>query len=130
MQFTNTFPSKQKVEIEVEVEIHPQEVECSPESKESAADTEEIQLLQAQSEDDNKKASESQEIIDSTIIDIGHKETETAKTIEGILFILQCSRCLVAFGCFLPYSGKLSREKTFMNFAIFQPSAKVFSTEF
>ena len=30
----------------------------------------------------------------------------------------------------LPYSGKLSREKTFTNFAIFQPSAKVFSTKF
>ena len=30
----------------------------------------------------------------------------------------------------LPYSGKLSREKTFMNFAILQPSVKVFSTKF
>ena len=30
----------------------------------------------------------------------------------------------------LPYSGKLSREKIFTNFAIFQPSAKVFSTKF
>ena len=30
----------------------------------------------------------------------------------------------------LPYSGKFSREKTFTNFAIFQPSAKVFSTKF
>ena len=30
----------------------------------------------------------------------------------------------------LPYSGKLSREKTFANFAIFPPSAKVFSTKF
>ena len=30
----------------------------------------------------------------------------------------------------IPYSGKLSREKTFTNFAIFQPSAKVFSTKF
>ena len=29
----------------------------------------------------------------------------------------------------IPYSGKLSREKTFTNFAIFQPSAKVFSTK-
>ena len=29
-------------------------------------------------------------------------------------------------GCIL-YSGKLSREKTFTNFAIFQPSTKVFS---
>ena len=27
-------------------------------------------------------------------------------------------------------SGKLSREKTFTNFAIFQPSAKVFSMKF
>ena len=121
MQFTNTFPSKQKVEVEVEVEIHPQEIECSPESQKSAADTEEIQksaadteeiqLLQAQSEDDNKKASESQEIIDSTIIDIVHKETETAKTTEGILFILQCSRCLVAFGCFLFPMHKKGDEK-------------------
>ena len=32
--------------------------------------------------------------------------------------------------CLIPYSGKLSREKTFTNFAIFQPSAKVFSTKF
>ena len=30
----------------------------------------------------------------------------------------------------VPYSGKLSREKTFTNFAIFPPSAKVFSTKF
>ena len=30
----------------------------------------------------------------------------------------------------IPYSGKLSREKTFTNFAIFQPSSKVFSTKF
>ena len=30
----------------------------------------------------------------------------------------------------IPYSGKLSREKTFTNFAIFPPSAKVFSTKF
>ena len=30
----------------------------------------------------------------------------------------------------LPYSGKLSREKTFTNFAISPPSAKVFSTKF
>ena len=88
MQFTNTFPSKQKVEVEVEVEIHPQEVECSPESKESAADTEVIQLLQAQPEDDSKKASESQENQDSTIIDIGHKETETAETKEGIILTI------------------------------------------
>ena len=32
--------------------------------------------------------------------------------------------------CFVPYSGKLSREKTYTNFAIFQPSAKVFSKKF
>ena len=30
----------------------------------------------------------------------------------------------------IPYSGKLSREKTFTNFAIFQPSTKVFSMKF
>ena len=30
----------------------------------------------------------------------------------------------------VPYSGKLSREKTFTNFAIFPPSAKVFSIKF
>ena len=30
----------------------------------------------------------------------------------------------------LPYSGKLSGEKTFTNFTIFQPSVKVFSTKF
>ena len=30
----------------------------------------------------------------------------------------------------IPYSGKLSREKIFTNFAIFPPSAKVFSTKF
>ena len=30
----------------------------------------------------------------------------------------------------IPYSGKFSREKTFTNFAIFQPSAKVFSMKF
>ena len=30
----------------------------------------------------------------------------------------------------IPCSGKLSREKTFTNFAIFQPSAKVFSIKF
>ena len=30
----------------------------------------------------------------------------------------------------IPYSGKLLREKTFTNFAIFQPSVKVFSTKF
>ena len=30
----------------------------------------------------------------------------------------------------IPYSGKLSREKTFTNFAIFQPSSKVFSMKF
>ena len=29
----------------------------------------------------------------------------------------------------VPYSGKLLREKTFTNFATFQPSAKVFSLE-
>ena len=29
-----------------------------------------------------------------------------------------------------PYSGKLSREKTCTNFAIFPPSAKVFSIKF
>ena len=28
------------------------------------------------------------------------------------------------------YSGKLSREKTFTNFAVLEPSAKVFSTKF
>ena len=30
----------------------------------------------------------------------------------------------------VPYSGKLSREKTFMNFEVREPSAKVFSTKF
>ena len=74
--------------MEVEVEIDPQADDvCSPESKKSAADVEATQLLQAQPEDDSKKASESQEIQDSTIIDIGHKETETAKTKEGIICI-------------------------------------------
>ena len=78
-------PSKQKVEVEVEVEIHPQADDvCSPESKKSAADTEATQLLQTQPEDDSNKAGESQEIRDSTIIDNGHKETETTKTKEGI----------------------------------------------
>ena len=75
------FPSKQRVEIEVEVE-------CSPESKKSAADTEVTQLLQAKPEDEGKKASESQEIQESTLIDIGKKETETAITKEGIIIIL------------------------------------------
>ena len=82
---SNMFPSKQKIEVEVEVEIHPQADDvCSPESKKSAADTEATQLLQAQPEDDSKKASESQEIQDRTIIDIGHKETETK---EGIIIL-------------------------------------------
>ena len=86
---SNMFPSKQKIEVEVEVvnEIHPQEVECSPESKKSSADTEATQMLQAQPQDDSKKASGSQEIQDSTIIDIGHKQTETAKTKEGIIIL-------------------------------------------
>ena len=30
----------------------------------------------------------------------------------------------------IPYSGKLSREKTFANFEVREPSAKVFSTKF
>ena len=30
----------------------------------------------------------------------------------------------------LPYSGKLSREKTLTNFAALEPPAKVFSTKF
>ena len=30
----------------------------------------------------------------------------------------------------LPYSGKLSREKTFTNFAVLEPSTEVFSTKF
>ena len=34
---------------------------------------------------------------------------------------------LMMYACMVPYSGKLSREKTFTNFAIFLPSAKVFS---
>ena len=29
----------------------------------------------------------------------------------------------------IPYSGKLLREKTFMNFAVLEPPAKVFSTK-
>ena len=37
---------------------------------------------------------------------------------------------VVALIYVIPYSGKLSREKTFTNFAIFQPSTKVFSTKF
>ena len=104
MQFTSTFPSKQKVEIEVE--IHPQEVECSPETKESAADTEAIQMLQAQPEDDSKKASESQEITDSITI-IGHKEAEIAKTKEGIINLIRnaLDTCLVALGCLIPISN-------------------------
>ena len=31
---------------------------------------------------------------------------------------------------YIPYSGKFSREKSFTNFAVFQPSAKVLSTKF
>ena len=30
----------------------------------------------------------------------------------------------------IPYSGKVSREKTFTNFAVLEPPAKVFSSEF
>ena len=30
----------------------------------------------------------------------------------------------------IPYSGKLSREKAFVNFEVWEPSAKVFSTKF
>ena len=30
----------------------------------------------------------------------------------------------------IPYSRKLLREETFMNFAVFEPPAKVFSTKF
>ena len=78
------FPSEQKVEVEVEVERHPQEVECSPESKKSTADTEATQLLQVQPEDDSKKASESLEIQESTLIDIEQKETEIK---EGIIIL-------------------------------------------
>ena len=37
--------------------------------------------------------------------------------------------CRIAMA-FIPYSGKLSREKTFTNFAVLEPSAKVFSTKF
>ena len=82
--------------MKVEVEIHPQADDvCSPESKKSPADTEATQLLQAQPEDDSKKASESQEIQDSTIIDImGHKEIETAKTKEGIIILCMHLRIL------------------------------------
>ena len=67
--------------------MHPQEVECSPESKKSATNTEAIQLLQAKPEDDSKNASESQEVQDSTI----QKETETAITNEGIILYYYAS---------------------------------------
>ena len=30
----------------------------------------------------------------------------------------------------IPYSGKLSREKTFTNFTVLEPPTKVFSTKF
>ena len=30
----------------------------------------------------------------------------------------------------IPYSGKLSREKTFVNFAVLEPPIKVFCTKF
>ena len=48
------------------------------------------------------------------------------------IFFYKLRSVLKACGLMLaiPYSGKFSREKTFMNFAIFQPSAKVFSTKF
>ena len=60
-------------------------------AKKSAADTEAIQLLQAQPEDDSKKASESQEIHESTLMDIGQKKTETK---EGIIIIILHLRIL------------------------------------
>ena len=33
-------------------------------------------------------------------------------------------------GVCIPYSGKLSREKTFTNLAVLEPPVKVFSTKF
>ena len=45
------------------------------------------------------------------------------------LYYIRVGDC-TQFSSQAPYSGKFSREKTFTNFAIFQPSAKVFSTKF
>ena len=53
-----------------------------------------------------------------------HALTSVASAIY-IKLMLCCMKSWI-----IPYSGKLSREKTFTNFAIFQPSAKVFSTKF
>ena len=53
--------------------------------------------------------------------------TSTASTFSygetKILYTLDTYWCV-------PYSGKLSREKTFTNFAVLEPPVKVFSTKF
>ena len=43
----------------------------------------------------------------------------------------KCSEWSLIFNVsYVPYSGKLSREKTFTNFTIIEPSTKVFSMKF
>ena len=49
---------------------------------------------------------------------------------EGITSKSKYNACSVTTCALLPYSRKLSREKTFTNFAVLEPPAKVFSTKF
>ena len=39
-------------------------------------------------------------------------------------------RAMTDYTIAIPFSGRLSREKTFMNFVVLEPPTKVFSTKF
>ena len=44
--------------------------------------------------------------------------------------ILHAPLFIVEYSTYVPHSEKLSREKTFMNFAVLEPPAKIFSAKF